>query len=818
MAKIMIRLIMSDNKEVRNLEELREHFDLEKVVEYYKNGRLLKWLRVRLFDAEADAVEALDENADDFQQELCSIFGVEFNGNSVDVEEITQRQERLAMLREITDEEEYIRHIDQVAFDQEDLGDLLSKGVETVYLCGAHFTVSARRENITYIGINKPTVYIAELEKGNFFSSNIRFEKLKVENFPSTDKIYSSLDMDWQECYILCPGDPLPEGVKETDSVDMWLKRCYKELKLDFIDDELTIVAMPKLDGVALRGEVDAQNHLNRPMLRGDEKKSILVKGLNHIKLTDEDPISDTPFGCQFEVFVTYEDAEEASKYLKLDRPYVSPRHAAAGMLNRLSVNPDENLIPFLSFYPINTEDLGGTYVDRLKQIERFGNVDVVKTRVFTGNIEQLLEKIKRRFQKLRDKRAELPYAIDGMVLSFASDSHQNAIGRKGRTNKWQIAYKFDPASAVGEVKGIELSSGKKGFRTIQVVLKEPVLIDGVKYDHVPALSADIFEKFDLHEGDLIRIHRVGDVIPSISIEERKGGKKIELPKKCPVCGKDMIWEAKKLKCVNGHCNANRAGEILTFCNYAGIDGIGEVEAMKLAEARIDIIMFLDYNFEKCAYNEKTYAICIGGKPKTVESRYEAVGLTKDQMVRYMNQIRSAVKNMWDYEFIGCLGIPGVGKETAKKYFMKYNTDEELREHKLEKDVDTHWYIGIAVDGKVSGMTDLRSNYFKYPTWCPIGLGLCGWDVVDHLNKWCKRSTPEHFANLKSVGHTGGMPSKETQKLIRSLGWELVDGKKFDYLIVPSYKHDSTKTKYAKDKGIELFTEKDFMEEFSEDL
>ena len=170
MGRIKIRLIMADGAEVRNPTELREHFDLEKVVEYYKNGVLLKWLRVRFFDKEADAVEALDENTDDFQQKLCSIFGVEFSGNPVDVEEIVQRQERLAMLREITDEEEFIRNIDQVAFDQEDLADLLAEGADTVYLCGTYFVVPARCEKVTYIGINKPTVHIAGLESGKLLS------------------------------------------------------------------------------------------------------------------------------------------------------------------------------------------------------------------------------------------------------------------------------------------------------------------------------------------------------------------------------------------------------------------------------------------------------------------------------------------------------------------------------------------------------------------------------------------------------------------------------------------------------------------------
>ena len=56
MSNIMIRLVMADGAEVRNIKQLQEHLDLEKVVEYYKKGQLIKWLRGRFFYVEADAV------------------------------------------------------------------------------------------------------------------------------------------------------------------------------------------------------------------------------------------------------------------------------------------------------------------------------------------------------------------------------------------------------------------------------------------------------------------------------------------------------------------------------------------------------------------------------------------------------------------------------------------------------------------------------------------------------------------------------------------------------------------------------------------
>lgn len=161
--KIRIRLTLADGTQARSLEELRAHFDLESVLEHYQDGKLLKWLRGLYSEVEADAVEALDENAPDFQKKLCEVLGVEYPGDEVDLEAIQRRKERLDRLRAVTDEPEHIAHIDQVAFDQEELADLLDDGVTTIYLCGGSdeiFQLPASVHDVYYIGIGMPEAHI----------------------------------------------------------------------------------------------------------------------------------------------------------------------------------------------------------------------------------------------------------------------------------------------------------------------------------------------------------------------------------------------------------------------------------------------------------------------------------------------------------------------------------------------------------------------------------------------------------------------------------------------------------------------------------
>lgn len=97
--KVKFPLKMADGTEVRTIDEFKEHFDVESVVGYFKDGRLLTWLQSRYYDEEADKVAALDKNDSEIPKKLCAIFGVE-SEEEVDPEEIARRQERLNLLKQ----------------------------------------------------------------------------------------------------------------------------------------------------------------------------------------------------------------------------------------------------------------------------------------------------------------------------------------------------------------------------------------------------------------------------------------------------------------------------------------------------------------------------------------------------------------------------------------------------------------------------------------------------------------------------------------------------------------------------------------------
>ena len=151
--KIKFALKMKDGVEVRNLQELRDNFDLNQVTAHFMDGKLETWLSDRYYDEEAEQIESLQKDDSELQKKLCQIFGVEYEEDIMTPEEIEARNQKIAKLKEITDDEEILVNVDYVAFSQEELSDLLDEGVDTIYLCGNDFYIPTRKGNITYIGV-----------------------------------------------------------------------------------------------------------------------------------------------------------------------------------------------------------------------------------------------------------------------------------------------------------------------------------------------------------------------------------------------------------------------------------------------------------------------------------------------------------------------------------------------------------------------------------------------------------------------------------------------------------------------------------------
>ena len=164
--KIRFPLQMKDGAAVRTLEELREHFDLESVLGYFADGKLKTWLADRYYDEMAEKVADLSADMPDLNAKLCEILGVEYSAEAddTDFEALQRRNEKLRVLREITDDQKILNNVDAVAFDQDELFDILDEAPDVIYLYGEKFSIPYARSGITYIGINNPEVALEKNE------------------------------------------------------------------------------------------------------------------------------------------------------------------------------------------------------------------------------------------------------------------------------------------------------------------------------------------------------------------------------------------------------------------------------------------------------------------------------------------------------------------------------------------------------------------------------------------------------------------------------------------------------------------------------
>ena len=164
--------------EIKTLEDLRENFNLEKAVEYFKSGELVDWLADRFYDDEADAIENISADDKNLSQKICAALDVECDEDL----EFTQRvREKKKILAEKTDDENIIDNATTTALNQDDLANLLHMDYPTIFLCGENFTVPIRVENKKYIGVlSTPKIKIKANSQADLDAKNISFENCQL--------------------------------------------------------------------------------------------------------------------------------------------------------------------------------------------------------------------------------------------------------------------------------------------------------------------------------------------------------------------------------------------------------------------------------------------------------------------------------------------------------------------------------------------------------------------------------------------------------------------------------------------------------------
>ena len=195
-------MIFKNNVEINTLTDLRKNFDFKKVMAYFQNKKLEAWLDDRFYADEADAINAIKPTDKYAPQKICDILGVdyeEYREELDDAETVAWRQKRRTHLKKYTDNPEIIKKIDAVAFDQDDLEDILSDTPtpNIIYLCDNFFRFPSgilRKSFITYIGIGDVKVKFETSKKINANDLDIYFENITITDEEPVEVIEEELE------------------------------------------------------------------------------------------------------------------------------------------------------------------------------------------------------------------------------------------------------------------------------------------------------------------------------------------------------------------------------------------------------------------------------------------------------------------------------------------------------------------------------------------------------------------------------------------------------------------------------------------------
>jgi DNA ligase (NAD+) len=193
--------------------------------------------------------------------------------------------------------------------------------------------------------------------------------------------------------------------------------------------------------------------------------------------------------------------------------------------------------------------------------------------------------------EEWQDKRHELEYETDGVVVKVDDVTEQERLGFVSRSPRWAVAYKFPAEQVTTRLESIEVYVGRTGALT-PVAHVEPVFVGGTTVRNATLHNIDEIRRKDLRVGDLVRLQRAGDVIPEVlgPVLEARTGKEREwkMPKACPVCGTEAVREEGEVvaRCPNPFCPAQRLGGLLHFTGRGGMDveGLGYKVMVQLVE------------------------------------------------------------------------------------------------------------------------------------------------------------------------------------------------------------------------------------------
>ncbi|MCY3871744.1 MAG: NAD-dependent DNA ligase LigA [Gemmatimonadetes bacterium] len=582
------------------------------------------------------------------------------------------------------------------------------------------------------------------------------------------------------------------------------LRDFEDRIRRELPDEELQYVAELKIDGVAL-SLIYENGLLTRGVTRGNgtqgEDITPNVKTIRSIPIrlkacAEIGLFSNLVPYCEIrgEVYLDHNtfDAINVQREKNEENPFANPRNATSGSLKLQDAQQvAERRLSFFAYSFRSPAIQLPTHGENLSYLERLG-LPVNANRTLCDNIDDIIAQAR----EWQEKRPDLPYDIDGIVIKVNSLAQQNKLGATSKSPRWAISYKYSAEQAETVLKKITLQVGRTGVIT-PVANLEPVQLAGTTVSRATLHNAEEIERKDIREGDTVILEKGGDVIPKVvRVVEAKRAKDaiaFEFPKNCPVCDTPLIKDESEvaIRCDDSQCPAQLKGNIRHFASRTAMDieGLGTALVDQLVDVDNELVRDVGdlYNLklEQLAGLERM-------AEKSAQNVLDALEASKQQPF---------------HRVLFALGIRHIGATVARVLSDNFHGIDRLRDTQPEEIEAVH-EIGAAIAESIHAYLNIDSNWAIVEKLRAAGINLESEAPAD--------AGPKPLADeiVVVTGTFTRWGRQQAQDLIRALGGKPTSSVSGKTTLVIAGEKAGSKLEKAEQLNIAILNEEEFFSEY----
>jgi DNA ligase (NAD+) len=617
------------------------------------------------------------------------------------------------------------------------------------------------------------------------------------------------------------------------------LKTFDKKIEKILRTKDYSYVVELKIDGLAISLRYE-KGVLVLGATRGDGAKgddvTSNVKTIKAIPLRLAEDAPDV-LEVRGEVYMPKEAFQKLNeeKEKKGESLFANPRNVAVGSLRQLDarITAERSLSFFAYALGEVSEKFAKTHYESLEKFKRIGlpvNPNIEKAE----NIDKVIEIC----NKWENKRFELDYQIDGLVIKIDQLNHYEILGATGRAPRWCMSYKYKAEQAKTRVLSIDVQVGKTGILT-PVANLEPVQLAGTTVKRASLHNFDMLAKLDVRCGDTVIIEKAGEIIPQVIdvIAENRppDAQPIYPPEKCPVCKGKVVPEPNKYQvCMNADCQwFNKERHLRTpkcnvchsplevvwktthYCrNYSCPSQIRERLKYFAGRGQMDI-----ENLGTALIEQLVEA----GLVKNFADLYK---LQESQLIELERMAQKSADNVIEaikksktrplWRLIAALGIPNIGGQFAQELAEHFGSLEKIR----KVDLDELISVLASSEDDVQKAKDADNKAIRAKSVYEYFRNSENQAVIDELLvAGVKPKQPEMKGSDRLIGKiivvTGTLENFSRQQAgqaIRQAGGKTSSSvsKKTDFVLVG--KEAGSKLGKARQLGVEVINEEQFLD------